>query len=180
MKEKILASVLLIGLAIAARLLPLSPNFTPLAAIALIAGIYLGGKWAVALPLLALLASDFFIGFYGWRLLLAVYGSFALIGVFSFWLRKNKSLLNLFIASCLSSFLFFVITNAAVWYFSSWYSHDLNGLFACFVAALPFWRNTLLGNIFYSSLLYGVGEFVRVRGWRLNWLPGRIKSLDSL
>ncbi len=131
------------------------PDATPITAIALISGVYLGRTWAVAVPLLALLLSDLIIGFYDWRVMLSVYGSFALIGIGSFILKRYP---NLFTGAALvlaSSFLFFIVTNFAVWAFSPWYAKTVEGLVYCYTLGLPFYRNMLLGDVLYTPLLFG-------------------------
>ena len=53
------------------------------------------------------------------------------------------------------SVLFFVWTNFGVWAFWNLYPHTLEGLVACYTAAIPFFRNTLLGDVVYSTALFG-------------------------
>src|SRR5437762_2688679 len=45
--------------------------------------------------------------------------------------------------------------NLAVWASSGMYAADLDGLVHCYVAALPFLRNTVLGDMFWTALLFG-------------------------
>lgn len=145
-----------------ARLIPHLPNFAPITALALMAGVYFGKKWALILPLAGLLVSDFFVGFYGLPLMLVVYGSFAVIGLFSWWLRKRKNIVNVLITTLSASLFFFLTTNLAVWAFSPWYSKDLAGLLYCFELAVPFFRNTLVGNLSYVMVLFGLLELASV------------------
>ena len=145
-----------------ARLIPHLPNFAPITALALMAGVYFGKKWALILPLAGLLVSDFFVGFYGLSLMLVVYGSFAVIGFFSWWLRKNKTTANVFAVTLLASVFFFLTTNLAVWAFSPWYSKNLAGLLYCFELAIPFFRNALIGNLAYVGVLFGGMELTNV------------------
>lgn len=159
-KTKIIISVVLVTLGVVCRLLPHLWNFAPVAAIALFAGAYLGKKYALFLPVLTMLAGDIFIGFYELKLMLAVYVSFALIGLIGLLLRKKRTAESVIICSLSASILFFLITNFAVWIFSSWYSHTFSGLINCFVMALPFFRNTLMGDLFYVGVLFGAYEFV--------------------
>lgn len=144
------------------RLMPHLPNFVPVTAIALVVGVYIGKKWAIILPLLGLLISDIIIGLYELPLMITIYASFALIGIFSWWLRKNKNAVNVISASLLCSVFFFIITNLAVWAFSNWYTKDLFGLLYCFELAIPFFRYTLLGDLFYVTVLFGSFELVRL------------------
>ncbi|MFA4818191.1 MAG: DUF6580 family putative transport protein, partial [Parcubacteria group bacterium] len=57
-----------------------------------------------------------------------------------------------------SSITFFLVTNFAVWAFFDWYPHTWAGLITNFTLALPFFRNTLLGDVFYTGVLFGAYE----------------------
>ena len=162
LNKKFFLLFLLVVFVVALRLVPHLPNFTPVIAVALMAGIYLGKKWAIILPLAGLLISDFFVGLYELPLMLIVYGSFAIIGLFSWWLRKNKNLFNVFVASLLASLFFFITTNLAVWAFTPWYSKDLAGLVYCFQLAVPFFRHAVAGDLFYVVALFCVLELIDV------------------
>jgi hypothetical protein len=58
-------------------------------------------------------------------------------------------------AAAASSVLFFAITNFGMWLFSGFYPRNLAGLEACYVAAIPFFQNTVVGDLFYAALLFG-------------------------
>ncbi len=155
---KYLAAILLIAVAAFSRMLPHPSNFTPIAAIALFGGVYLDKRFAFVVPILAMLASDYFIGFYGgmyW-----VYGSFVLIGLIGLWLRNHKKPLLILGGTLASSILFFVITNFGVWMTpGSIYAHNWSGLVECYVAAIPFFRNTLGGDLLFVGVMFGLYEF---------------------
>ena len=159
-QTKLIISVILVVLGVACRLLPHLWNFAPIAGIALFAGVYLGRRYAIILPVVAMSIGDLFIGFYDWKLMLAVYGSFALIGLLGTLIKKHKSVETVLAGSILASVIFFLATNWVVWQFSPWYAKSLAGLIHCFTMALPFFRNTLLGNLFYTSVLFGAYEVV--------------------
>lgn len=159
-KKNILLILIVAAIALAARLIPHVPNFSPLASVMLFTAVYGQSRKYIILPLLALLISDLFIGFYKLEIMLAVYGSLALVGVIGWWLKKNKNILNTASSTLGSALLFFLVTNFAVWYFGSWYSHDLTGLALAYNLAIPFFKNTLLSNIVYATLLFGVYEVV--------------------
>ena len=84
-------AVLLIFFAAFSRLIPHAPNFTPMISVALFAGVYLEKRLALAIPLLALLLSDVFLGFYG-PLMAIVYGSTLLVSVFGFLMKGKVSI----------------------------------------------------------------------------------------
>lgn len=153
---------LFIAGAAALRLLPHPPNFAPIAALALFGGVYLTRKFALGIPILALLISDIFIGFYTPVVMVSVYGSFVLCGLIGVWLRKRKKWPAVLGGSILGAILFFIITNFAVWAFTPWYVKTLAGLIQCYAMALPFFRNTLLGNVFYVGVFFGAYELVKV------------------
>ncbi len=139
-----------------ARLIPHPANFAPIVAIALFGGTYLNKKQALTLPILAMIISDLFLGFDSLPMRLSVYGSFLLAVLIGFWLKNHKNPKNIILASLFSSILFFVITNFAVWVFGAMYPKSLNGLMECYLLAVPFFRNTVLGDLFYSGAFFGV------------------------
>ncbi len=143
------------------RILPLPVNFAPITAIALFGGIYLGRKYVILIPLAAMAISDYFIGFYQLGVLLAVWGSFVAVGLIGFYIRKRKNVANVIYATLGSSILFFVVTNFAVWAAAQWYPKTLAGLTQCYFMAIPFFRNTLLGDIFFVAVFFGTYELVK-------------------
>ncbi len=144
------------------RLLPHPPNFAPIAAIALFGGVYLSKKKALFLPVLAMMISDVFIGSYNTFLMFAVYGSFLLMVLLGFWLKKHKKWYTIGGTAILSAVLFFLVTNFAVWVFTPWYPKTFTGLIQCYIMAVPFFKNTLLGNLFYVPLFFGAYELVQL------------------
>ena len=141
-------------LAALTRLLPHPPNVAPIAAMALFGGAHFARKgWAVAVPLAALLLSDVFLGFHS--LMPVVYIAFAAIIGIGFLLRAGYRLHHIAGASVAGSVLFFVVTNFGVWLLGSLYPKTVGGLLACYVAALPFFQNTLLGDAFFTAVLFG-------------------------
>ena len=158
--KEIIIAVLLISFIIVARILPHLPNVAPVAAAALVAGVYLGRKWALIVPLVGMLMSDILLGFYNSTVMLAVYGSFLLIGLVAWLLKNNKSAINIITASLVSSILFFFLTNLAVWLASDWYTRDLAGFLLTYELAVPFFRNTLVGDLLYVGVLFTIFESV--------------------
>lgn len=156
--KKYLPAIILITLGIVARFLPHPANFAPIGAIAIFSGIYLPKKWAVVLPLAAMFFSDLFIGFYALPIMLSVYVSFIIMGLIGLAIRKNKKLSTVLGGTILGSVIFYLVTNGAVWAFGNWYGHNLSGLINCYAMAIPFFRNSLLGDLFYTGVLAGVYE----------------------
>jgi len=158
MRYTILA-VLMILAAAFSRLLPHPLNFTPIAAMALAGGVYLDKRFALIIPIAAMLITDWFLGYH--QILFFVYGSFITIGLIGIWLRSHKRPLPVIGATLLSSVLFFVVTNFGVWIIGpEMYPRTRTGLVECYVAAIPFFRNTLFGDLVYTGVLFGVFELV--------------------
>ena len=152
--SRIAALLLAIVGAAVLRLVPHPPNFTPIDAMALFSGAYLGRRaLAFLAPLGALLLSDALLGFYSGMQF--QYLSVALIVVLGWLALSRVSVIRLGLAAFAGSVLFFVITNFGTWLESGLYPHSLNGLAACYVAAIPFYRNSLAGDLFYATLLFG-------------------------
>ena len=140
--------------AAALRLVPHPPNFTPIGAMALFSGAMFGRRLiAFAAPLGALLLSDLVLGFYHGQA--TVYFSVALVVMIGMGVLGRISLLRVVGAALASSVLFFVITNFGMWLFSGFYPRTMAGLEACYVAAIPFFQNTVAGDLFYAGLLFG-------------------------
>ena len=150
-----LAALISIVLAAAlSRLIPHPPNMTSLTAVALFGGAYFSDRrLAFLVPLAALFLSDLVLGFYGH--MEVVYSSFALIVCIGLWLGKDRSVLRIAVAALTSSVLFFLLTNFGVWAFGSLYPRTLDGLVTCYVAAIPFFRNTFQGDMLYAFILFG-------------------------
>lgn len=154
---------LIVLIAAISRLVPHAPNLTPIAAIALFGGANFNNRLtAFMIPLSALLLSDLFIGFYGLNML-AVYFSFALIAVIGMFISKRQSIGAVLTATVSSSLLFFVLTNFAVWIANPAFPQNLPGLLECYLVAVPFYKNALIGDLFYSTILFGGFYFVRLK-----------------
>jgi hypothetical protein len=146
----------------ALRLVPHYPNFTPIAAIALFGGAYFTNKkLAVIVPFAAMLLSDLVLGYHS--TFLAVYISFALIVAIGFSLQKKRTVSRILIASVSSSALFFAITNFAFWATGAMYPMSLAGLGECYVAAIPFFQNTLIGDLVYTGVFFGAFELAKYK-----------------
>ncbi len=142
------------------RLVPHYPNFTPIAAIALFGGAQMGRKWlAFFVPLFALFISDLLIGFHGF--MVPVYISFALVVLLGNLMRNNIKIATVLGGAVASSVLFFLITNFAVWAGSPFYPQTFSGLMQSYTMAIPFFHSSLLGDLFYSSVLFGSFYFLK-------------------
>lgn len=154
------------------RLIPHEPNMAPIGALAIFSGVYMSKKKALLIPLAAMFLSDLFLGFY--REIIWVYGSFALIGLLSaVILKKNHQVKNVIGFTLFSSLLFYVLTNFGVWLQGTMYTKSLSGLIQCYFLALPFLRNTLIGDIVYVGVFFGAYNLSR------NWSNLKLRNLIS-
>ncbi|MBI2033169.1 MAG: hypothetical protein HYT10_01760 [Candidatus Levybacteria bacterium] len=158
--KQILPIIFVIAFGVVMRLLPHPANVAPVAALALFGGVYLEKKYAVILPIVIMFVSDAIIGFH--NTMVFVYASFILIGLIGLWLRSHKTLTSVISASLFSSLIFFLVTNFGVWLVGNMYQRSLNGLVTAFVLALPFFRNTIMGDLLYTGLFFAVYEFIKV------------------
>lgn len=159
MKNKLIITGL-IFIGIISRLLPHEANFTAVGAIAIFSGVYFPKKYAISILLITMLVSDFFLGFY--PITMWVYGSFILISLLSAQLKNNLQNKRIFLFPFASAILFFVITNFGVWTSGNIYTHDIKGLIDCYVMAVPFFRGTFLGDLFYTVVLVSGFNFGNV------------------
>ncbi len=158
--KKYIIPTLLIILGLSARLLPHPANFAPIGAIALFAALYLPKKYALIIPLIAMFISDIFIGFYSLPIMLSVYIGFTIMSLIGLLVKKNKKFSTILGGTLVGSILFFLLTNFAVWTFGTMYSHTFSGLIQSYTMAIPFFKNSLLGDLFYSGIIIGGFEFV--------------------
>lgn len=157
-------NIFFVGLVLVAvvvsRYLPHLPNMSMVTALGIFAASVMPWRKALALVLAVRLVSDYFIGFFSWPLLVAVYSSHA-FGVLLGWgLGKVKSdklkWLGIGTAGLLSAAVFFFVTNFAFLY--SMYPNTWEGIFASYVNALPFLKGTLVGDVGYTVLFFGAYE----------------------
>lgn len=146
-------------------------NFTAIGAGALFAGVVFKDKrYAYLVPLTALFLSDVFFelftniqGFYGGGEMLFVYGAFVLTTFIGTRIKKANAG-NIFLASVCVGVMFFLLSNLGTFIFRDMYPHTFSGLMTCYLSAIPFYKNdlfgsfalnTVMGNVFYSGVLFG-------------------------
>jgi hypothetical protein len=156
------------------RFIPHWPNFTPIAAMALFGGAYLGRKHlAFIIPFAAMFLSDLVLGLH--KDMWAVYLAFGITVLIGTWIRSKIKFVNIVAASVASSIIFFLLTNFAAWLSSPIYTQTFPGLVQCYIAGLAFFNNGSLGisfflneiagALFYNGLFFGV--YALARQWRL-------------
>lgn len=136
-------------------------NFTLVGGAFLFAGSYFKDKKvAVALMLSTMLVSDFVVGFHSQ--MISVYFSYLVIVVLGFMLNTQSDRIKILGTSLLGSFLFYVITNFAVWFEGSLYPMSFSGLMDCYIMAIPFYRNQLASDVFSAVVFFEVARILSV------------------
>ena len=159
MKSKFLSQQLITVASIIAvlaifRLLPHWPNVSPVAAMALFGGAYFADKRvAFIVPFLALFLSDLFLGLH--NSMVFVYTGFALTVAIGFALKNRVTVTNTLFAAVAASVVFFLLTNFGSWLMSGLYVKSSAGLMQAYVAGIPFFQNSLLGNLAYTAIIFG-------------------------
>jgi hypothetical protein len=154
----------LIGLDVTARLLPHLPGVLPVAASGLFAARVLGRPaLALIVPLAAMVLSGFGLGADDWRISLVVYAGIALPALAGMFSRRWRGALPVMATMVSCSLIFFATSNFAVWAFSGIYPITLQGLTACYMAALPFLDKNVVGDLVWTGALFG-GAWLVQRG----------------
>ena len=161
MKNRNILIVTIILIGAFSRIIPHPPNFTAIGAISILGGVYFGKNYlAFLIPIISMLISDFLLGF---NMAISVYLSFLIMIPLGIGIKNKLTNLSVIKTSIYASIVFFLITNFSVWSFSTVYPNNIYGLLICYYAGIPFFFNTLLGNIFFSFSLFGIYEIVSKR-----------------
>ncbi len=154
------------------RLVPHPMNVAPVAALALIGGMYFGRRYALWMPLVILAASDLVLNwqshyplFYWPRVI--DYVAFAAIGLLGMWARSRSTIWKITGAVATPVF-FFLLSNLGVWLFglnlaNAFYPKTWAGLVECYTAGLPFLRGTLIGDWSFMALFVAGALALRVK-----------------
>ena len=146
---------LLIVMGVMSRFIDHAPNFTPILSIAIMCSLYIKNRFIVLVPISIMLLSDLYIGNHiiaPW-----VYFSILAICIVSFFAKNN--IRSVLLYSLINSILFFVVTNFGVWV-SGGYYYSAEGLISCYIAALPFFRNTLISTFLFSLSIFALYNLV--------------------
>ncbi len=147
-------AAILVALAASLRVAAHPWNFTPIGAMALFSGAIFRQQWAKFLfPLVALFAGDLFVGFH--KLMSVVYLSFVISVAIGMWIGEERKLVRIASGTFLGTLQFFLVTNFAIWTTFTTYPKSAAGLLSCYAAGVPFFWNTLAGDVLYTALLFG-------------------------
>ena len=143
----------LILFAAVSRLIPHPPNFTPLISIALFSGFVFQRKLrSLAIAFLAMLLTNIFLGFdsISWVVMAILAGMTA----WGWRLKRGRTPRWWPFYALASSLSFFILSNFYVWIEGRLYPVTFQGFSACYLAAIPFFKNTLLSTLLYSLALF--------------------------
>jgi hypothetical protein len=149
-------SLIIIGIAL--RVIPHTANFAPVGAIALFGGTILSFRTALWLPLVIMVTSDLIIGLH--PTVAFTWGGFMLVGLFGATLRNQRNLVRVPVGAISAALIFYIVSNFGVWLEGRLYPATWQGLVDCYVMALPFLRTSLLADLAFSALLFGLYAFV--------------------
>ncbi len=148
MNRFLILGVIVLG--VLTRLIPHPPNFTPILSFALLSSVYSKNNLGILIPISIMVISDFYLGTHG--AMVWVYSALFIIYLIGYFFIKNISFKNILVGSVVGSLMFFIVTNFGVWLIG--YPKSLAGLMQCYIAAIPFYKNTLLSSIFYSTIIH--------------------------
>ena len=172
MKKNLLLIVLFIAIIFFGRILPHPYNFTPLIAVTLLSSYSLSNKLlAIMIPLVGFWISDLFMNNYiyaGYFTdftvfnsgMIWTYGAIVLVAFMGSSFLNKISVGKVVLASLSGSTIFYLISNFGVWALSPMYTKTLTGLVQCYSLALPFYGTSLMGDLIYSTILFGAYKLV--------------------
>ncbi|PSL48910.1 hypothetical protein CLV51_101239 [Chitinophaga niastensis] len=166
------AGVIRVVLGADANMSPIA-MFTPVGAMALFGGASFSQKWkSYAFPLLTMFASDIILMqffhkefaegllYKGW---IWNYLSFVFIVLIGQLLIKKASVGNIVLASVAAAVTHWIVSDFGVWMSGTLYTKDMSGLISCYVAAIPYMKFSLAGNLIYCAIFFGSFELVKRR-----------------
>ena len=136
-----------VGIVLMFRIIPHPPNFTPVIALSLYIPMIFG-IWSIPFCILGFAITDSFIGFHS--LLIWTWGSLVLVGLVS---RFNRGTISRLLLAFLGAFIFFMCSNFGVWFTGSFYEPTIQGLITCYIAAIPFFTNTILSTLIFAIFI---------------------------
>jgi hypothetical protein len=158
----------MIVLAVLSRFIPHLPNFSPVYGTLLFGGAHLKKRDSVWFPVLMLAASDLMLTHFvyhmtiGWGELIQM-AAFASIAITGWTLRTRFSALRFGLACVAGPSAFYLISNFGEWLGFHSYPASWDGLFTCYVAAIPFYGHSLVSTFLFAGILFGLQRFHATR-----------------
>lgn len=159
-KKQIIISLILIIFGVVGRIVIQTPNVETVTAATLLASATLSFPFILIVPLTIIGLTDIYFG--NDAILLFTWSAWAIIALLNyFFYRKKKfaanSVAKLTLSGICSSSFFFIYTNFGVWVLWNMYPHNLQGLFECYIMAIPFFKNNLVSDLIFiptSSIIF--------------------------
>ncbi|MFH0864393.1 MAG: DUF6580 family putative transport protein [Candidatus Gottesmanbacteria bacterium] len=160
--KKIIFAAILISIAIILRTVGhIAPNIEFVTAASLLAGAYLGKKYAILVPFAIMVLSDTIIG--NTNIFLFTWSAYLVVGCLGYLGNLKGKIIRAAGAGIFASVFFFLWTNFGVWALDSWgmYPRTLGGLIEAYIMGIPFLKLNLLGNLFFVPVSFGIVEVVK-------------------
>ncbi|WP_428235124.1 DUF6580 family putative transport protein [Gracilimonas sp.] len=157
------------------RIIPHPYNFAPIGAMSIFGAAYFTDKkFSFLVPLFAMFISDLLVNnllyanFYGGFTLFTpgfywMYGAIALIVVAGIFILKKVNTTTVIAGSLSASVIFFLVTNFGVWLSNPMYPQGIEGLLMSYTAGIPFFHYTVIGDLFYSGVMFGAFEYAKTK-----------------
>ncbi len=168
-------------LAVLTRFIPHPWNFSPVFGALLFGGAKLGKRDSIWFPVAVLALSDLLLTtqVYGLKMRWA-YGitwiCFALITLLGRWLGRTVTVRRFLVAALAGPTIFYFISNFGVWIGFGLYPPTWEGLVACYVAALPYYRNSLLASLLFGAVLFGAYEYFQRKAGKQEWQVSPVRQ----
>ena len=152
-------SISLIFILTLSRLIPHPPNFTPIISAAILSSFFFKNvNLSISVILISMFVSDLLIGFHNY--IFFTYIPLVVIAI----IFKEKILKynNILVYSVTGAIIFYLISNFGVWFLGKTYDKNIYGLISCYIAGLPFLKNSLISTIFYTYLTFSIFKFYKI------------------
>jgi hypothetical protein len=174
-KKTLVLSGLFILFGAFSRMFTFLPNFSALESLALFGGAYIAMRYvAILIPLAAMFMSDLVINntiarpFFPSHEGLVIFSDYmiwntiaiVLIVLLGRLFLKKMNLLKGVLGILGATAIFWIISNIGAWLSSGLFPLTFAGMMENFVFALPFLKNSLLGNFAFGTLLFGSYELL--------------------
>ena len=148
--------ILLIFVLALSRLIPHPPNFTPIISVAILSSFFFKNiNLSILVILISMFISDLLIGFHDY----VFFTYIPLVVIAIVFKEKILKYKNILIYSVTGVIIFYLISNFGVWFLSKNYEENIQGLISCYIAGLPFLKNSLFSTIFYTYLTFSIFKF---------------------
>jgi hypothetical protein len=155
--ERLALGLIVIG--VLSRLIPHPPNVTVVVGVTLLGAYAIRSPWLAALVPVAVMAlADIVLGWHSSALF--TYAGMLAGAFIGRGLLERLSVVRLGGAAFLASLAFFLISNFGV-YLGGYYGFGLDGLLACYAAAIPFWGSSLVGDLGSTAIVFGMFVLAR-------------------